>query len=109
MFRFARVSSLLPLLFLAWAQPTFAAVTPTEPRCEYLDNPQGIDATLWEQVRPFVVGCLNRLDADDGPGARRAARALVRLVAWAAVQGVVNNSVTVQIGTANQFFRLRKP
>ncbi len=51
-------------------------------------RPQGIDPAVWEHVRPFVVDCLDRLDPDDGPGARRVVRVVARLVAWAAGEGL---------------------
>jgi hypothetical protein len=51
-------------------------------------RPRDIDPAAWEQLRPFVVGCLDRLGPGDGPGARRVVRVLARLTAWAAGDGL---------------------
>ncbi len=31
-------------------------------------RPQGMTAERWAVVLPFVAGCMERLDMDDGPG-----------------------------------------
>jgi hypothetical protein len=51
-------------------------------------RPQGMAAERWPVVLPFVAGCMERLDADDGPGARRVVRVLARLTAWAVGEGL---------------------
>jgi len=39
-------------------------------------RPQAIRVDRWPVVLAFVAGCMERLDADDGPGARRVVRVL---------------------------------
>jgi hypothetical protein len=51
-------------------------------------RPQEIAAERSAAVLPFVVGCMERLDVDDGPGARRVVRVLARLAAWAVAEGL---------------------
>ena len=51
-------------------------------------QPHGMTAERWAVVSPFVAGCMERLDMDDGPGARRVVRVLARLAGWAVGAGL---------------------
>ncbi len=50
--------------------------------------PQSIDPVTWAAVRPFVLGCAERLQLDRPASATRLVRVLVRLAAWALGEGL---------------------
>jgi hypothetical protein len=72
--------------------------------------PKGIDAGVWDQVRSFVVGCLDRLDVEDGPGARRVVRVLAGLTAWAIGDGLpLDFEVVLDPDTVERFIAVGVP
>ena len=70
-------------------------------------RPQGITPNRWAQALPFVAGCVERLDADDGPGVRRVVRVLGRLSAWALAEGLpLDPEVVLEPDTVERFVAL---
>jgi hypothetical protein len=51
-------------------------------------QPQGLRASTWASVRPFVVSCAEDLGLDEGPAALRKVRVLAKLAGWALGEGL---------------------
>jgi hypothetical protein len=51
-------------------------------------QPMRIDPQTWLAVRPFVVGCADRLQLGGGAGSIRVVRVLAQLAAWAVGEGL---------------------
>ncbi len=75
----------------------------SEPEWLHAYRPQGIDAGVWREIRPFVMGCVRRLEFDD-TNVARTARLLARLAAWCLNEGLaLDAEIVLDPATVERF------
>ena len=67
-------------------------------------RPQRINAGIWRVIRPFVIGCAERLALDESPNGLRTARVLALLAEWCVSEGLdVDLEIVLDPATVERF------